>query len=323
MTALAHKIPDRVPFLDEADFDLQAAMLGTDKFREADWGKLVGMDAIFPKYFYDLCPVFAEHQGEVHGGQQGLGDGYIKTEKDLDKMVFPDPRDSKHYEWMKRWVDENSDAGLAIYIMMRPLLFNAIWAMGFEDFCYACIENPKLVETILVRYIEWNLEVVERLNKIDGIDFYKFHDDIAERSGPMVYIPFFREICMPHYREFAANIKKPWAYHSDGNLMPLMDDLVSLGMNAINPIDPSGMNMAEVKEKYGDKICLWGNIDLRQTLPFGTREDVFAEVKSIIDCAGKGGGLLMASANSLTYFCKPENVLAIKDAIAVYGVYEV
>ena len=116
-------------------------------------------------------------------------------------------------------------------------------------------------------------------------------------------------------------ITLPWAFHSDGDLTLVMEDLLSLGMNAMNPFEPPCMNLKEAKEKWGDRICLWGNIDLVHTLPYGTVEEVEAEVKQRIEDAGKGGGYICATASSITNFCKPENVLAMTDAVKKHGVY--
>jgi uroporphyrinogen decarboxylase len=92
-------------------------------------------------------------------------------------------------------------------------------------------------------------------------------------------------------------------------------------MNAMNPFEPPCMNLKEAKQKWGDRICLWGNIDLVNTLPYGTVDEVEAEVKQRIEDAGKGGGYICATANSITNFCKMENVLAMTAAVRKHGVY--
>ncbi len=85
----------------------------------------------------------------------------------------------------------------------------------------------------------------------------------------------------------------------------------------------AGMDMAEVKEKYGEKLCLIGNIDLHYTLTRGTTDDVTSEVEERIRAAGKNGGYIISSAMTLADYCKPENVLAMADAIKDYGEYPI
>jgi uroporphyrinogen decarboxylase len=98
----------------------------------------------------------------------------------------------------------------------------------------------------------------------------------------------------------AREIKKPWIFHSDGNLFPILDGLVTLGMNAIHPVQPSAMDINQLKARYGDRVCIVGNIDLDYTLTRGTPEETEAEVKDRIEKVGKGGGYMISSANSIT-----------------------
>ena len=116
---------------------------------------------------------------------------------------------------------------------------------------------------------------------------------------------------------------KPWILHSDGNLEALLPQLLPLGFQGLHPIDPSGMDIVEMKQKYGDKICLLGNIDLRHTLTRGTLRDVKQEVKNRIARVAPGGRDIITSANSLTNYCKPQNVLAMGRYIKEYGNYPI
>ncbi len=116
-------------------------------------------------------------------------------------------------------------------------------------------------------------------------------------------------------------IKKPWIYHSDGNLFPILPELLTLGMDGIHPIQPAAIDMARMKKEYGDRVCIVGNIDLDYTLTRACREEVIEEVKQWIEEAGPGGGYMVSSANSLTGYCKLENVLAIGEAVERYGSY--
>ena len=112
-----------------------------------------------------------------------------------------------------------------------------------------------------------------------------------------------------------------WVFHSDGNLRPILDDLLTRGMNGLHPIQPAAMNIGEVKAKYGQKVSIFGNIDLDYTLTLGKPEEVDKEVKERIATAGPGGGYVVTSANSLTDYCKTENVWAMAKAVKKYGKY--
>ncbi|MBW2410876.1 MAG: hypothetical protein JRF72_13845 [Deltaproteobacteria bacterium] len=115
----------------------------------------------------------------------------------------------------------------------------------------------------------------------------------------------------------------PWNYHSDGDLGRIFDDLSTLGMNGFNPFQPPVMDIEKYKTDYGDRICPWGSIDLVYTLSHGTVEEVDAEVKQRIQKLAPGGGYILASANSITEFCKSENTLALAEAKDKTGWYPI
>ena len=109
--------------------------------------------------------------------------------------------------------------------------------------------------------------------------------------------------------------------HSDGNLNPVLDDLISLGIDGLDPIEPGAMDLANVKKRYGDRIYLHGNVDCMHVLPFGSQEDVRRDVRRCIDAAARGGGYVLAESNSMHANVKPENILAMIDEARKYGVY--
>ena len=101
--------------------------------------------------------------------------------------------------------------------------------------------------------------------------------------------------------------------------MDFVDTVVKQEIMGTDEID----EVKFAKEKWGDRICLWGNIDLVQTLPYGTVEEVEVEVRQRIREAGPGGGYICATANSVTGWCKIENIFAMTAAVKKYGVYPI
>jgi uroporphyrinogen decarboxylase len=119
----------------------------------------------------------------------------------------------------------------------------------------------------------------------------------------------------------AQAVKLPWVYHSDGDLSLLMDDLLSLGMSGLNPIEPEAMDIEKVKAQYGSRVCLMGNVDVGM-LTDGTCHQVEERVQWLIRTIGKGGGYILASGNSIPDYCKVENVLAMRNAVIKYRDYK-
>ena len=327
MTALDLKEPDRVPFVDAIDNVVKKKIMGSDEIDEAELAYKIGMDAIcFSEY---SAPVFCrshdggemQSQAGTSGDTEFLGEGLISSEKDLAKMVLPNPHEESFYEPARRFLERYHNKDLGIFAMLRPFgMFNVIYSMPMMAFAFAVRDNLKLIDTMMDIFVEWNIAVIEKLQGL-GVDFFLACNDMAYKEGPLVSPQVFREIFLPKMKIVADAIKIPWAFHSDGNLTVIMEDLLTLGMNAVNPFEPPVMDLKEAKNKWGDRICLWGNIDLVQTLPYGSVEEVEAEVKQRIKEAGPGGGYICASANSITDFCKIENVFAMTKAVKKYGVY--
>jgi uroporphyrinogen decarboxylase len=313
LTALSLKQPDRVPFADDVDEGLKKKIMEIENFSEAEFAQKMGLDAIA---IYEYCaPDFCQETGSNFHGE-----GLLKCEKDLSKMVFPNPNDENFYDDAKQFVDQYGNENLGLFAYIRPGVMNTLLSIGWMDFANALYNDIKLIENIFERYIEWNCIVVEKLQTI-GIDFFVACDDVAFNNGPMMSPQVFREIFIPRYKPLIETFKIPWVFHSDGDISLLLDDLITLGMNGLNPIQPDVMSIKDVKEKYGNKLCLWGNVDLSYTLTRGTPEEVDLEVKQCIKDAGLNGGYICASANSLTDYCKVENVWALSKAIKKYGKY--
>ena len=328
MTALSLKEPDRVPFMDFVDLAVKRRVMGAGEIDEAAFARRIGMDAI---YFVDYAtPLFCKSQFAdgndarpigLTGETEFIGEGLIRSEKDLDKIVLPDPRDTAFYDPAKRFMEKYGGSDLAIYAGLRPLgLFNVIFSMPMEDFAVALRYDLKLINTMMDIFIEWNLEVLDQIQKL-GIDFIVAYNDMAFKSGPLISPQVFREVFLPKMRAVAEAIRLPWVFHSDGDLSLVMEDLLTLGMNGVNPFEPPVMDLKTAKDKWGERICLWGNIDLVETLPYGTVDEVEAEVRRRIREAGPGGGYICATANSVTDWCKLENIFAMTAAVRKYGVY--
>jgi uroporphyrinogen-III decarboxylase len=126
---------------------------------------------------------------------------------------------------------------------------------------------------------------------------------------------------------FIASLKKinpevKIAYHSDGYIIPIIPELIEIGIDILNPIQPRSMDPVEIKKKFGDKLCLWGTIDEQNTLPFTNPETVRKEVAERIRTIGRDGGLILSPTHNIQLDTPIENFLAMIEAIRQpYGSY--
>ncbi len=318
LKALNLEEPDQVPFADYVENKMRAILMGRDDFTDPEFARTMGFDAININHF--VAPVFCKRK--IVDGHDYILDGLIKNNKDLDLMFFPDPVKDLPYEEAQSIIEENKEAGLATYAICRFGISGVNYSMGIESLSYAIYENPGLIERVMDRYVDWNCRVVEKLNELD-VDFIISYDNIAYNSGPLVSPQVFREFFVPGMKTISDACKMPWITHMDGNIMPIMEDILAMGVSGLHPIEPGCLDIKEVKEKYGNKICLWGNIDLRYTLTRGTPEEVEAEVKKRIKEIAPGGGYILGSSNGLPEYCKIDNIWVMSKALKKYGKYPI
>jgi uroporphyrinogen decarboxylase len=119
-------------------------------------------------------------------------------------------------------------------------------------------------------------------------------------------------------KRVADAISLPWIQHCDGDLMPIMDDWLALGMNAIHPIEPGAMDIFQLKDRFGDRLCLCGNFDIN-ILCMGTPEETRDEVRTKMEALSPGGGYVAASSTSIPSYVDAENFRAMVEAIREFG----
>jgi uroporphyrinogen decarboxylase len=263
----------------------------------------LGLDALF---YVMRAPVYAEHIAGKDG-RMFYGDGLIRAESDLTMMDLPDPTDPRLYSEARAFVASKGERAAAF--ITRAGIFPTLLSMGMEGFSIALYENRPLLETILDRYFEWSIEVAQRVCRL-GFDLYVTTDDMAHKTGPLFSPAVFHELVMPRYRKLAEKVSLPWVMHSDGNIEPLLADLISLGIAGIHPLEKGAVDIRQIKARYGQQLCLLGNVDLN-ILGNGTVEETEAEVRGLIGDLGPGGGSIISSGNSLTSCLKPANVNAM------------
>ena len=276
----------------------------------------------YPEYVnFDFFNTYLTESEDPDMGRAFLTSRLLESEKSLPLLdtMLPDPDHPGRYERVEHWLKLYSE-DYATFARLDLGSGAVIQSMGLENFSYALADNPNLIHKIHEKFSEWAIRTIAHLNK-SSFDFLWIMDDLAWNKGPFMSPKVFREYFLPHMKGVATTIEKPWVFHSDGNISPILEDLIELEMDALHPIQPDVMDIGEVKKKYGDKVCLIGNIDLHYTLTRGSTAEVEAEVKERILTAGLNGGYIISSAMTLADYCKPENVVAMAKAIQEYGGY--
>ena len=262
------------------------------------------------------APVYAE---KVPGmdGRLFYGNGLLTSRAALPLLQLPDPHDESLYAGIPPFLAERGD--YSTWFVTRMGIFATMLGMGTEAFSVALFEDRDLIEEILDRYVDWACVVAEHACRM-GFDAYVTTDDMAFKTTTFFSPKVFRELVMPRYRRLREAVTLPWIIHSDGNMLPFMDDLVSLGIAGFHPNEKGAQDPRVTKQRYGDRLCVLGNVDLN-LLGMATPEEVDEEVRSLIRDVGPGGGYIVTSGNSLAGYLIPENVLALSRAVQKYGHY--
>ena len=321
--------PDRVPLWElHVDHEVKEAFLGKQLESEADdvqfWveagydfvpisagllavaGVLSGEATVTKAHQYS---VYRETEREVTWAAEGQG--VITSFAELEAFPWP-TQEQISLEHVERTIACLPEGMGCIVIVGK--IFTPVWMlMGFEGFAEACAFNPELVAAIFERIGQIQFDCCLRAMKLPGVSALWMSDDIAYGQGMMVNPKVFREHLFPWYRrlgEIMRDADMPYAFHSDGDLWPVMDDILGCHFNAIHPIEPKAMDSREVKAKYGDRLCLTGNVELDR-LSRGTPGEVRRMVRRNIEELGSNGGYCMGSSNSVTYYVPLENYLAM------------
>jgi uroporphyrinogen-III decarboxylase len=236
----------------------------------------------------------------------------------VEKIGHPLPVEGEIIAKIKRAGENQPREQLAVFGVALGFVDPTTLSMGFEHFFTSIYDDRKLVETVLDLYTDYAVALVEIYSASPGIDIIWITDDMAYDSGPFVGPCLFRELLLPRYKRLANSIKKPWMLHSDGDLRPVLGDLLDLGIKGLHPIQPGPMDILELKKEIGDRVFLAGNVNL-DILARGTPAQVKAEVRWLAELCGKGGGYMLSSSNSIADWLKLENFLAMGEALQEFN----
>jgi uroporphyrinogen decarboxylase len=248
----------------------------------------------------------------------GLYDGWVSgpfsNTEDLDSFHWPDMNIFDSVEVIRERVERYKGKYAMKGILNYP--FKVCWQMrGLENFLCDMMINPDFAGAYLRRIAAYEKEKGIRMIRA-GVDILAIIGDIAMQDRLMVNADAWRSVDKPVFAEMISTFRKEKPdikifYHSDGNIEEVIPDLIEIGVDIINPVQPECMDVAKIKKMYGDRITLHGTISIQETLPHGTKEEVRSEINSRIETCGKNGGFILAPSNLIQNDTPIENILEI------------
>lgn len=334
MTALRRRQPDRVPVVEFVIDPKVMAQAVPNAKDVADGMDKLGMDAVscgvtFAKVEDCDDGTWIDEWGvRYKSGPEVVAHpiaGPIATAEDFKTYQPPDPNAPGRLGELPDLV-ERYKGRRAILFHQRAAFMWAAYLRGIDQLLMDLLIEPDFAKDLMDMVLEVNLGIARNAIAA-GADVIVLGDDYAHNGGPMMSPEIFRTMILPRLTKMVETIHDAGALcvkHSDGNLYPLLGDLVSCSCNALNPIEPvAGMTLAETKRRVGDTVALMGNIDCAHLLPYGTPEEVRQAVRQAISDAASGGGFLLSSSNSVHSSCKAENLIAMVQAVHEFGQYPI
>ena len=250
-------------------------------------------------------------------------EGLIKELGDLDRFDMVSKLDMKDFEGVKYVIDKVGKDKAHFVTVQDP--FKITWSLrgGMELLLMDYILNPELVHGVARIATDYDKAAIDLAAGI-GVDVIFLPGDLAGEKTLLMSPKHFREFVKPYEKELVEHSHRRGlkiVKHSDGNMWPILDDIMEVGFDGFHPIQPQCMDIGEVKRHVAGKVCLLGNIDCGDLLPFGTEDEVDKSVKETIAKAAPGGGYIISSSNTIHPACKAENYIAMVKAAHKYGSY--
>ena len=326
--------PDRVPIVEFViDPKIIKGICPAAK-DQADFASIMGLDAVgcgaqFNKVSENSDGAFIDEWGVTYkGGPEVVAHpikGPIETMEDLKNYLPPDPDVSHRLGNLQELVRGFKGEKTIIFHHRAAFMWSA-YLNGMDNLLMNFLIQPEFAHALLDKVLKINEKVIR--NAVGtGADIIVLGDDYASNNGPLMSPDIFREFILPRLKRVVDAVHEEGGYvikHSDGNIWPLLDMVIDVGIDGLNPIEPvAGMDIGQVKQKYGDRVCLVGNIDCGKLLSTGSVEEVEAAVKECILRASPGGGHIISSSNSIHSSVKPENYIAMIEATKKYGKYPI
>ncbi len=346
LTALGGGQPDRVPIVDCVDWAPMVALAGLldvdvpatgEPFAferlSARLTQALGIDGIWICMPLGVTPVDETHVRDRYGSLYQLS---VHGEPTVETGPIGSVRDLAGFDMAGRLTAADFDCIRAAREYLGPDYplwfyfadtFKLSWKLrgGMETLLWDFVRDPQLVHALARATTDATVATVRGAAEA-GADVLLMEGDLAANKAPIFSPAHFREYVKPYYAEIVAaahDCGLPIVKHSDGNMWPLMEDLVEIGFDGYNPIQPQCMDIAEAKAKLGDRICLVGNIDCVEVLVSAGLDEVTDVVRETLRTAAPGGGYILASSNSIHPGVAAENYLAMVRAGREYGVYPV
>jgi len=204
--------------------------------------------------------------------------------------------------------------------------FEISWFMrGMNNFLVDMMANPEYAEFLMDRVAEYLTARTERILEEAGdgaIDCVEINDDVGSQNGLLISPEMWRQFIKPRMKKMIDKFKEHGVfirYHSCGGIRPIIQDLIEIGVDILNPVQnlARGMDLRELKSAYGSELTFDGGIDTQEFLPHRRGMEFEEELRTTLRMMGENGGYIMAPAHAVQVDVPLENVLKLYEISAL------
>lgn len=342
LAAARRQMPDRVPrdiLFERAVHDLMVKKYGTKDLVAATRSDIIDvgpnpslLKRDFAKFFTRTGVVWDEWgRGRVWDTERHYAEYLYPLERaeSIDELInypWPDLDKAYRYEGLVEKVALLHEQGYAVRgsADVSETVFEIAWQLRSMDRLFQdMFLDEEMAEVLLDQITKRNLAQGQAYARA-GVDILFVGDDVAMQTGLMMSRKLWARWLMPRLRSVidAARAIKPdilVQYHSDGKINDLIPDLIEVGVDILNPVQPECVDHYWVKRTFGHQLAFNGGLGVQSVLPFGTPQDVREHVRTVIEALGAGGGLIVGPSHVIERDTPLENILAMIEAIDLYG----
>jgi uroporphyrinogen decarboxylase len=254
---------------------------------------------------------------------------------DIEKYPWPDALDISRYVDLKLNADHIVNKEHRAYFLERMssgMWEHAMWMRGYEQFYVDMMMNPGIVQAILEKILEINMQYWERALAAVGenVLVVSMADDLGAQNSLLVDLNTYKEQIWPFHKRLFDFVKSKAQsriyifFHNDGAVMETFPLLIEAGVDIMNPfqVNCAGMDTGKFKKEYGNDLTIWGgSCDNQVIMPFGTTQQVRDETRRRIEDLAPGGGFIFAPIHVIQNGVPPENIMAWWETLQEYGRY--
>ena len=238
----------------------------------------------------------------------------------LARYVFPDPARATRFDDADQRLKQRGDCYVQAVVWFT--LFERLWMLrGFNNMLMDPYIDEEDFSRLRDRIVEYNLVIIDQWVR-RGVDAVFFSDDWGCQRGLLMNPDDWRRFYKPSYKRMFERVRSGGAHvwmHLCGNITAILPDLIEIGLNVLNPVQPQAMDVRQLSREFGGKVCFHGGVDVQGTMVRGTPEDVKREVHEMVSLFGKfNGGYIGGTSHSIMPETPLDNVIAMLEAFSEY-----